>query len=98
MKKVLINFDVSSTLIECPDFIAENFEEYIDGIYDWIKVTPEGAKYKRKLSAREVGCIISAESILEYLNTVCLKDNKEKAVILKEKASGKEKAFYTADF
>lgn len=30
MKKVLINFDVSSTLVEFPDIIAENFYEYID--------------------------------------------------------------------
>ena len=46
MKQVLIKYDVSNDLIECPDRVVNNFESNIGGILKWIENEPEGAKYK----------------------------------------------------
>ena len=88
MKKVILLYDVSNDLIECPDRIADNFDEALEGIYDWIENDPDGAKYKVLIKGLgEVGHIISTESILEYLNSKCIKPDEEKAKLYKKNVS-----------
>jgi len=36
MKTVLIKYDVSNDLIQCPDRIVNNFDDNIGGIFKWI--------------------------------------------------------------
>lgn len=98
MKKILIKYDVSNDLILCPDFIAEKFDDYIAGIYQWIKTDPAGAEYREELFDGEIGCFIDTDVVLKYLNTVCIKECEEKATLLKSNVSKREKAFFSISF
>lgn len=88
MKKVILLYDVSNDLIECPDRIADNFDEALEGIYDWIENDPDGAKYgfTDECTKRFYPCICT-EAILKYINTKRLKPNEEKAKLYKENVS-----------
>lgn len=87
MKRVLLCYDIANDLIECSDRIAENFDDIIGGIYDWIKTDPAGAEYMVDLGDGEIGCIESTESILKYLNIKCLREGEVKARLYKENVS-----------
>lgn len=98
MKKILINYGVSSDLILCPDRIAENFNDFIGGIQHWIRTNPDGEPYREELFDGEIGCYIDTEVILKYLNTMCIKEGEEKAELYKSNVSKREKAFKVIDF
>ena len=99
MKKVLIKYDVSNDLIECPDRIADNFDDNIGGIFKWIENDPEGAKYKMVCEVTgRIGHWINTETVLTYLNTKCVKDGEEKARLLKENVSKSTKADAVTEF
>lgn len=98
MKKILLKYDVSNDLIMCPDRVADNFEDYIGGIYDWIRKDPAGEEYRQVLFDGEIGCIVSTDAILNYLNKVCIAENEEKAVLIKQRTSRWTKAFLKIEF
>ena len=93
MKTVLIKYDVSNDLIECPDRIVDNFEDNIGGIFQWIENDPEGARYKMRCpTTGRIGHWINTDTVLEYLNTTCLRDSKEKARLVKANVCKRTKA------
>ncbi len=98
MKKILINYDISSDLILCPDRVAENFDDFIGGIQHWIKTSPDGEPYRDELFDGEIGCYIDTEVVLKYLNTVCIREDEGKAELYKSNVSKREKAFKVIDF
>lgn len=98
MKKVRINYDISSDIIACPDYIAKNFDEYMDGMYDWIRENPEAEKYKLIDEDGDIGYYIDTKVVLEYLNTMVIKDNEEKAYLVKSKAAWYEITRYHTSF
>jgi len=99
MKKVLIKYDVSNDLIECPDRIADNFDDNIGGIFKWIENDPEGAEYKMVSELTgEVGHWINTDAVLKYLNSKCIKENEEKARLVKANVSKRTKADAKIEF
>ena len=99
MKKVLIKYDVSNDLIECPDRIVDDFEDNIGGIFKWIENDPAGAKYKMvsEVTGR-VGHWINTDTVLEYLNSKCIGENEEKARLVKANVSKRTKADFVTEF
>ena len=98
MKKVRINYDISSDIIACPDYIAKKFDDYIGGIYKWIRENPEAEKYKLDAGDGDIGYYIDTKVVLQYLNTMVIKDGEEKAYLVKKKASWFERPRYHTDF
>ncbi len=99
MKTVLLKYDISNDLIECPDRIVEDFEEYMDEMFGWIENDPEGAKYKMVCpETGKVGHWINTDTVLEYLNLKCIGESEEKARLVKAKVSGRTKADYVTEF
>lgn len=99
MKTVLIKYDVYNDLIECPDRIAEDFDENIGGIFKWIENEPEGAKYK--LINKQDGSIghwINTDTVLEYLNLKVIKETEQKAKLIKANVSRRTKADFVTEF
>jgi hypothetical protein len=98
MKKVRINYDISSDIIACPNHIAENFDDYIGGIYEWIRENPEAKEYKMVDEDGDIGYYIDTQVVLKYLNTMVIKEVEEKAYLVKHKASWFERPKYHIDF
>lgn len=99
MKKVLIKYDVSNDLIECPKRIVDNFDEHIGGIYRWIENDPDGEKYKMICEETgDVGHWINTDTVLEYLNSKCIEPGEEKAKLIKENVSRRTKSDCVAEF
>ncbi len=87
MKKVLVIFSERCDLIECPDRIAENFDNIIGGIYSWIENEPDGAEYRLIDGSGAVGHWINTDVVLKYLNTKCLREGEAKARLYKGNVS-----------
>lgn len=99
MKKVLIKYDVSNDLIECPDRIADNFDDNIGGIYKWIENDPDGAKYKMVSGVTgQIGHWINTDTVLEYLNSKYIKEGETKARLVKANVSKRTKADVVTEF
>ena len=99
MKTVLIKYDISNDLIECPDMIVDNFEDNIGGIFKWIENEPEGEKYRMVCGETgDVGHWINTDTVLEYLNSKCIKQDEEKARLVKANVSKRTKADYVIEF
>ena len=99
MKMVLLKYDVSNDLISCPDRIADDFDNIIGGIYDWIENDPNGAEYKMICEGTgDIGYWINTDTVLTYLNTKCIEASEEKAVLVEENVSKRTKAHATAEF
>lgn len=99
MKTVLIKYDVSNDLIECPDRIVNNFDDNIGGIFKWIENDPEGEKYRMVCPVTgRVGHWINTDTVLEYLNSRCIKESEEKARLIKANVSKNTKADFVTEF
>ena len=99
MKTVLIKYDVSNDLIKCPDRVVENVDYNIGGIFKWIENDPEGAKYKMKCPVTgKIGHWINTDTVLQYLNSKCIKESEEKARLVKSNVSKKTKADFITEF
>ena len=99
MKRVLIKYDISNDLIECPDRIVDNFDDIIAGIFKWIENDPEGAKYKLTSPVTgQIGHWINTDTVLEYLNSKCIEESEEKARLVKANVSKRIKADFVTDF
>ena len=99
MKTVLIKYDVSNDLIECPDRIVDNFDDNIGGIFKWIENDPDGAKYKLiSPGTGQIGHWINTDTVLEYLNSKCINKSEEKARLVKVNVSKRTKADFVTEF
>ena len=99
MKTVLIRYDVSNDLIECPDRIVDNFDDNIGGIFKWIENDPDGEKYKMICPGTgDVGHWINTDTVLEYLNSKCINESEEKARLVRANVSKRTKADCVTEF
>ena len=97
MKKVRVNYDISSDIIACPDYMVHNFDDYVGGIYKWIREDPEAKEY-RLGSGKNMGYYIDSDVIVQYLNHHVIKEEDEEVYILKRDVSADEQGDCSIDF
>lgn len=79
MKKVLLIFSDYCDIIYCPDRVATEFRNLIEGIYDWINDDVNALEYKLYDEFGELGFWINTDTVLKYINTKLLKEDEPEA-------------------
>lgn len=83
MAEILLYWGWDADLIECPQFIAENLCMYQRQFDKWLSNPNNNHNYWRKDNEGELGLAFDGTAFLEWLNSVVLVNEKEKAHFVK---------------
>lgn len=85
--KVLVKFCVDADIIECPNHIVSDLEEYQHRFTEWLYDKNNDHSYWMYVDGEKYGCSYRAEAFVEWLNTFILNSNQDKAKVLEQSIS-----------
>ena len=87
MKRVAIEIEYYTDIIEIPDNILNKIELYQYQFDKWIYNRENEHEYWIKKNGRKIGVGFGSEAFVDYLNLFCLNGSSEKAKLLEKHAS-----------
>ena len=67
MKNILLSADSEISVFSVPDEVADNLEQYCLAFCNWLRKSPDAAKYYVKIGGRMVVCY-TEKDFIDYLN------------------------------
>lgn len=87
MKRVAIEIEYYTDIIEVPDNILNKIELFQHQFDKWIYNRENEHEYWIKKNGRKMGVRFGSEAFVDYLNLFCLNGSSEKANLLEKHAS-----------
>lgn len=79
---VIINFCIDGDIIDVPQFVAENINEYQSSFLEWLFDKSNEHEYWCYEDGEKFGCNYRSEAFVEWLNSNPLKRENEKASVV----------------
>lgn len=83
MGKVLLNWTYESDLIECPNYISNNLQEYQMRFDKWLSDKNNYHGYWTKDCEANDGLCFGSDAFVDWLNEYIIKDVETKVIFLK---------------
>lgn len=80
--KVVLDFDDSADIIDCPSFIVDDIINYQINFIDWLNDESNNHCYWNYTNGRKNGVSFRCEAFVEYLNRYILNRSNDKASII----------------
>jgi len=82
--KLLVVFDVGADVIDVPQFVIDQKEQYASHFYKWLSNKSVRHSYWVTFDDGTKGLCFRADALVEWLNKKVMRDSNEKAVIIQQ--------------